>query len=335
MKKLFTLVVAAFAALTISAKEDIDVSGILTDGVVNFTGQWQWKGINYGSTDDAGKDVYADKSAFKYVVVEYTSGTCGEVNLIAQYEKDGTTGQYGDNYYTTTGGGSVNPGGGILAVELDSEHSKTMNAVAFQNKGTTGTLTIKSAYFASKEEYEAAKAEADKIEKISSLEEGKTHTLVAKKWGWDQNWLGKSVEDFNTLVFEISSIAGKAKVGIQGILNDNTESKDNEIVFDSNESKVYTFDISNFKTLNVYAFQNLNKPDGEGYGEQDIEETTIVVTKVYLTSKKADEITSNISNAFVAPKANVNAPIYNLAGQQVTKSYKGVVILNGKKFVQK
>ena len=32
---------------------------------------------------------------------------------------------------------------------------------------------------------------------------------------------------------------------------------------------------------------------------------------------------------------NPNAPIYNLAGQQVTKSYKGVVIQNGKKFFQK
>lgn len=31
---------------------------------------------------------------------------------------------------------------------------------------------------------------------------------------------------------------------------------------------------------------------------------------------------------------NVNAPIYNLAGQRVSKSYKGVVIQNGKKHIQ-
>ncbi|MBR0489774.1 MAG: hypothetical protein IJJ68_06200 [Prevotella sp.] len=38
----------------------------------------------------------------------------------------------------------------------------------------------------------------------------------------------------------------------------------------------------------------------------------------------------------IATKAeNPNAPIYNLAGQQVTKSYKGVVIQNGKKLFQK
>lgn len=81
MKKLFTLVVAAFAALSVSAKEDIDISSIATDNVVTFAGQWQWKGINYGSTDETtGETTYADKSAFEYIVVEYTTGTCADVN---------------------------------------------------------------------------------------------------------------------------------------------------------------------------------------------------------------------------------------------------------------
>lgn len=43
---------------------------------------------------------------------------------------------------------------------------------------------------------------------------------------------------------------------------------------------------------------------------------------------------TNISNTLVAPAAK-NAPVYNLAGQQVGASYKGVVIKNGKKYVQK
>lgn len=32
---------------------------------------------------------------------------------------------------------------------------------------------------------------------------------------------------------------------------------------------------------------------------------------------------------------NGEAPIYNLAGQRVSKEYKGVVIQNGKKFIKK
>ena len=43
--------------------------------------------------------------------------------------------------------------------------------------------------------------------------------------------------------------------------------------------------------------------------------------------------TASISN--VNGVSNLNAPIYNLAGQQVNESYKGVVIRNGKKFIQK
>lgn len=36
-----------------------------------------------------------------------------------------------------------------------------------------------------------------------------------------------------------------------------------------------------------------------------------------------------------ADKANENAPIYNLNGQKVSKDYKGVVVKNGKKYIQK
>jgi hypothetical protein len=40
-------------------------------------------------------------------------------------------------------------------------------------------------------------------------------------------------------------------------------------------------------------------------------------------------------NGIDADAADDNAPIYNLAGQKVTKAYKGVVIKNGKKYMQK
>ena len=45
-------------------------------------------------------------------------------------------------------------------------------------------------------------------------------------------------------------------------------------------------------------------------------------------------VTSHI-NGVIIDSADVNAPAYNLAGQKVSESYKGVVIKAGKKFVQK
>lgn len=44
--------------------------------------------------------------------------------------------------------------------------------------------------------------------------------------------------------------------------------------------------------------------------------------------------TSNI-NGITTDDASLNAPVYNLAGQKVSTSYKGVVIKVGKKFIQK
>lgn len=339
MKKLFTLVVAAFAALSVSAKEDIDISSIATDNVVTFAGTWSWKGINYGSTDETtGETTYADKSAFEYIVFEYTTGTCADVNLIAQYEPDGTTGQYGANYYTSTETCNVYPAGGILAVKLDATHSKTLNAVALQNRGTAGAITVKAAYFASEAEYAEAKAAADKLEKAVDVDAtGGTHELKAKDWGWDSKWLDKDVSVFNTLVFEVASVEGHGKITVEGILADGAKADFNQDLPASTEAKTYMVDISKLGKLSQYAYQNLNKPDGEQYGKDDIEVTKIVVTKVYLTSKTVEELTTGtgISSTVVASKVNANAPIYNLAGQKVNKSYKGVVIQNGKKFVQK
>ena len=37
----------------------------------------------------------------------------------------------------------------------------------------------------------------------------------------------------------------------------------------------------------------------------------------------------------VAAEKNVNAPVYNLAGQKVDAAYKGIIIKNGQKQIQK
>jgi hypothetical protein len=66
------------------------------------------------------------------------------------------------------------------------------------------------------------------------------------------------------------------------------------------------------------------------------EAASVKVEGVGETAKAAFELLggeAGISN-IVATKDNANAPIYNLAGQQVSKNYKGVVIQNGKKFIQ-
>lgn len=59
-----------------------------------------------------------------------------------------------------------------------------------------------------------------------------------------------------------------------------------------------------------------------------------IVTAVNLIQPVKNPSTG-INNALLVVPVAKNAPVYNLAGQQVNASYKGVVIQNGKKYVQK
>ncbi len=56
-------------------------------------------------------------------------------------------------------------------------------------------------------------------------------------------------------------------------------------------------------------------------------------SKIMLCGLTFETGETGINNA-VAEKANANAPIYNLAGQRVSSSFKGIAIQNGKKFVK-
>lgn len=76
------------------------------------------------------------------------------------------------------------------------------------------------------------------------------------------------------------------------------------------------------------------------------DEATYNVTGIFVTAKLSGNIvkelaptvapttTTNINN-ITTDATSVNAPAYNLAGQKVSASYKGVVIKAGKKYIQK
>lgn len=66
-----------------------------------------------------------------------------------------------------------------------------------------------------------------------------------------------------------------------------------------------------------------------GVYDDILEGTALPVLYVY------DDGTNSINGITTSGKATVNAPIYNLAGQRVAKDTKGILIQNGKKFVNK
>lgn len=102
------------------------------------------------------------------------------------------------------------------------------------------------------------------------------------------------------------------------------------------------------RTLNVATgtFDNLVanlQAVGSPAQEQTYKYESNEPTTVYLYSPSSGvniyyiEVTytsTNINNAIVE-QGNENAPVYNLAGQRVNKDSKGVLIQNGKKFINK
>ena len=58
---------------------------------------------------------------------------------------------------------------------------------------------------------------------------------------------------------------------------------------------------------------------------------TVIITAIYLV-RDVNGIEETVA---LTKNVNVNAPIYNLAGVRVNKDYKGIVIQNGRKFIQK
>ena len=87
--------------------------------------------------------------------------------------------------------------------------------------------------------------------------------------------------------------------------------------------------------LQYYASASGSKISWCGILFQPEEATSIQVEGVGDPAKAPMELLGSTGiKGLVADQANANAPIYNLAGQKVNANYKGVVIQNGKKFIQ-
>ena len=331
MKKLFTIVAAALCALTVSAKETIPN---FTPSTMTFS-SWSWNTISTlgqgevinngnGTADDSGV-TYFNASDHDYVVFEYSAATCAKMKAIVQYNCKGTAGEWGPEFNEGSQEFVLNVNGGIMAIELNADYSDKVYSIAMQDPGTPGTVDVTDVYFATEEEYLAAKAEADKIEKVMVLDgEGGTHTLAAGDWGWDSKWLGTTdISAFNTAVIEVESVIGHGKINFQEF----------EIDLPASETAYsVTADISSVASIEQYAYQNVYKIDEAS--EVPDGETVIKVKKVYLTSKTKqevdEEIATGISDMIAAPKAQNNVR-YNLLG---VKNGAGIYIMNGKKYMK-
>lgn len=336
MKKFFTLIAMALVAVSASAKEPIDFSAIVAPGAELSLGAWEWKGVTLSSgsliedkdaktADDSGV-TYFDASAYDYVVVKYSKATA-DVNLVAQYKCKGTIGQWGAEYDQGQSVINASETGSYAALPLDAAMKKTINQIAFQPSSAV-TIVIDEMYFATEAEWQAVKPAAAQTKDMLSnftattdnADGSKTFTGTGE-WGWFGAWLGSfDASEFDYIVLELTEPSDiTAQILVQYV----SGAPDTPLQVVAGE------------TMNMAELDPDNKSAIKQLGLQNSAPGSFTVKAIYFATKEyAESISASINDAKLV-EANPNAPFYNLAGQRVSSSFKGVVIQNGRKFILK
>lgn len=323
MKKLFTFVCAMAMALSASAAEQIKTTfGSWGDGctvvgnTLVFTEAWKGAGVDFTDGENADKKC-TDMSDYDYLWLTFSETTC-DFKLDTQY-----TTAYKQDVEASGIAGTL-----ILGVKLNEEYSDQFAQYYIQSKNP-GKIVVTGAYVGTEEEYKAALA-ANKPQKSdltladlgsgwgNSTYDAATKTVtIGDDWSGKGWWLDKvDYSDFDKVVINFASISANGKVVVE-YNDDKVASGSAEFAEDAKSVEVALDENGKGSVKQIY----IQGPAGSTY----------TLASAYVCVK--DYVATGISQAIVAPAAK-SSKIYNLAGQQVSKSYKGVVIKNGKKYIQ-
>lgn len=329
MKKLFTLFAALMLTLNLfavkysigaptnNAKDwyDAATKTITFLEAGSYRPGW-WMGWNNETSSNSGQNMSAyDEFVVELAATDYDITVCFE---------------YMDESIATE---TVTGKDGKLVVKLNEEGKKAVKQAYLQvgDDGVGKSVEFKDAYFQNDEEEITSYVIYDNPEQATPLDWSagmvsasldntalslvKTGNKIRLEYGYypyesedEQYYQVQCMGSWWTILTATKDIEG-AEVTASNVIID---LKDKNGVLDI--------------TLNDADVATLNTQKGvlfAGHG--------ILITKITI----GDLADVNYINSAVAPTQSQNAPVYNLAGQQVSKNYKGVVIQNGKKFVQK
>ena len=321
---------------------------------------------------DAGKKQWATVTASEgTMTVDKTNGTTTWENTNGSSSVTLTVGDkndFGTNKNKTAGQFNVDKvditsdgqGGGETPTP-PAEETKAENIAAFKAlaSGTTATLTLKNAQVVYKNVY-TTKSGATNTEYYvrdasgaiqffnTDLELNVNQIIngtVEVKYTL-YNEMTEATKTANTSAEKLTITDGEAAVPTKVTVADLTTNKylcdlvtvENANII-SETSGTHTNQYLTNGTDKVMIYDKFktktNITDGEGFD----------VTGILVTAKLSGNIIKEFApisapvptgiNNITTEAADANAPAYNLAGQKVSESYKGVVIKAGKKFVQK
>lgn len=315
MKKFFTLVCGLAMALCANAATAIgtsfsawDEKCVVDGNTLTFTAGWGGAGMWIGSGDN-------DFSDYDYLWVTFSESTC-DFNLVVEHtpEKKTITGKF-------------NSGTLVAGVALNEALSDHVMQYYLQSQ-SAGKLVVTGAYVGTEEEYKAVLA-GNKPQKsdltlsdLGSGWKGSTYDAASKTITIGEDWSGKGwwldkadYSDFDKVVVNFATPTatnGKLVVEYNGAADGPAEFAEGatsvEVALDAAAKN---------SVKQIY----IQGPAGAQF----------VLASAYVCVK--DYVATGISQTVAVPAAK-SSKVFNLAGQQVGKSYKGIVIKNGKKYVQ-
>ncbi len=329
MKKIFTLLVGAFMALSANAKEEISISGFTPWDHCTISGSTIIMEENYkGGSIPIGRDM----TSFDYVWIKYSNAT-GSPNFGITYDEWLSNANWGPVFASSTA--EMN-GSGVVGIKIDKKtvmthgnaetdgigigdvYGQHVQQLTIQGQGGAAQVTVEAIYFGSAEEFVADGGDVPvRPEPGGSLTlwEG---SLVYNGWGvsstvpakyFDVAEIGDIIycsvkdvgSDYNPIFKNINDYSDLQ--GIENFLKDNSHF----------EGAIGTEALLSFLQANGLRFQGLG----------------FTLTKVEL------RVPANAAVKGILVETQKSNIRYNLAGQRVDASYKGVIIMNGKKMINK
>jgi hypothetical protein len=262
-----------------------------------------------------------DLSGYDYLVVEFAEPTTVITQLFVQFAAEGD-----DNAITK----QANPGATYLFIDLNDERAAAVNQIALQ-AAAPSVIKISSMYYIKKPGGEEPPVEdGDKVnmidnfnytwnpsETIERTDDGIIFTTA--EWGGLAGWFApddvpSDWSEYSKIVFEF---AEPTTVNTQILVSDGA----NNVATAWGEPGINKLECS-FAGKDVSAVKQC--------ALQTSAATVLKVTAIYLVKQGGETGVENIQAL-----ENLNGIRYNLSGQRVSDSYKGVVIQNGRKFIQK
>lgn len=263
-----------------------------------------------------------DLSGYDYLVVEYAEPTTVLTQLFVQFAAEG------DNNAITK---QANPGATYVFIDLNDERATAVNQIALQ-AAAASVIKISSMYYIKKPGGEEPPVEdGDKVSMIDNfnytwnqaetIERTDDGSIIynTAEWGGLAGWFApddvpSDWSEYSKIVFEF---AEPTTVNTQILVSDGA----NNVATAWGDPGITSLECS-------FAGKDVSKV--MQCALQTSAATVLKVTAIYLVKQGGESSVENIK----AQEAQ-NGIRYNLSGQRVSNSYKGVVIQNGRKFIQK